>query len=79
MSSQWKEGLVRIAFGVIALCGWWGAIYPEFTLTEGCIQLVSETDCLIQDEDVCKILMEEECEIVFKSRLLEKIQKLFLK
>lgn len=74
----------RVVSGIMAVCaaiGWWGALYPQFTLVEGTYRIVNEDESAIVCEDITQpelngsrlywSLLNEECSnIKFKSRLL---------
>ena len=37
----------KVVSGIMAICaaiGWWGALYPQFTLVEGTYNIVYEDD-----------------------------------
>lgn len=41
--------------GILALCaaiGWWGALYPEFTLVEGTYRIVCEDEVAKAEENM---------------------------
>lgn len=74
----------RVVSGIMAVCaaiGWWGALYPQFTLVEGTYGIVYEDETVMIGEDMTKSelegsklywsLLNEDCSnIKFKSRLL---------
>lgn len=67
---------------VMALCaalGWWGALYPQFTLVEGTYRIVNEQTnaeaCVTESEPMgnelyLSILNADSSQIRLKSRLL---------
>ncbi|MBR1930891.1 MAG: hypothetical protein IJ833_05370 [Lachnospiraceae bacterium] len=85
MRSKWRE--LRIALGICAAVGWWGTLYPEFTLLPDTYRVVLSEDELvtnlrepgwITDETLYRsILAADPDKIVYKSKLLEQLQKLF--
>lgn len=74
----------RVVSGIMAVCaaiGWWGALYPQFTLVEGTYRIVNEDETAIVCEDITQselngsrlywsLLNEDSSNIKFKSRLL---------
>ncbi len=75
--------------GVLAVCaalGWWGAVYPQFTMVKGTYEIVYEdgsaqTECdAAEAEDgrdvYWEILEADRGQIRFKSRLLTEIKAL---
>jgi len=74
----------RVVSGIVAVCaaiGWWGALYPQFTLVEGTYRIVYEDETAMVYEDMTQpehegsklywsILDEDSSKIKFRSRLL---------
>ncbi len=70
--------------GILAICaalGWWGALYPQFTLVEGTYQIVEEPTVADSGENRLETeldgsrlywsILDADCsQIRFKSRLL---------
>lgn len=74
--------------GIVVLCaalGWWGALYPQFTLVEGTYRIVQEDT--VSGEDMAESELEgsrlywsimdaDHSQIRFKSRLLTEWREL---
>lgn len=73
----------KMIAGILTICaalGWWGALYPQFTLVEGTYRIVeekadfSEEKCeetALDGSGIYWSLLEADCsQIRFKSRLL---------
>ncbi len=74
----------KVVSGIMAVCaaiGWWGALYPQFTLVEGTYGIVYEDEDAMICDDITEAelegsklywsLLNEDCRnIKFKSRLL---------
>ena len=44
------EKILRMILATVALCGWWGVLYPELTLTPDTYRIVTE-DGSVQEEN----------------------------
>lgn len=71
----------KIMSGCLVICaamGWWGALYPQFTLMEGTYEIVQETeagdekiDSELDSSELYWSILDADCgRIRFKSRLL---------
>lgn len=74
----------RVISGFLAVCaaiGWWGALYPQFTLMEGTYRIVQEDEVAKSGESVIESelnsselywsILDADCgRIRFKSKLL---------
>lgn len=87
MKKGWKRYQeLRLVLAICAAFGWWGTLYPEFTLfPDTCRVVVCEEN---QDQDVRElskqpnelyraILKADADQVVIKSKLWEEIRKLF--
>lgn len=43
------EKILRILLGIVAVCGWWGVLYPELTLTPDTYRIVTEDGSVQED------------------------------
>lgn len=71
---------VKMIIAAIAVCGWWGFLYPELTLLQDtCIQVEEKSEEVIEEEDKTKLyyqIMEADSKkIKIKSRLFEMAKK----
>lgn len=86
---QWRiKGCLRIICTILAVFGWWGLFFPEFTLNQDtvCIQ-VSEAEAESQakeafgspsGQELLKLLLQAEPEqITYRSRLFTEIKLLW--
>ena len=79
---EWRASL-QILMTLCALWGWWGMLYPEFTLT-------ADTYCVVYEEDAetagneqgvsarelyQKLLQASKGQVRFRSKLLMQLQK----
>ncbi len=71
----------KIVSGCLAICaamGWWGVLYPQFTLMEGTYEIVQETpegtretESELDSSELYWSILDADCgRIRFKSRLL---------
>lgn len=74
----------KVVSGIMAVCaaiGWWGALYPQFTLVEGTYAIVCENETVTHCDDMTEselvgsklywsLLTEDSGNVRFKSRLL---------
>ena len=71
---------LRILLTLCAAYGWWGVLYPEFTMTSDTYRVVYETDTVQEEGEVVeyefdasiyeRILKSDRSRIRFRSRLL---------
>lgn len=71
---------LRILITLCAAYGWWGVLYPEFTMTPDTYRVVYETDTVQEGEEVLEynldddiyktILKSDRSRIRFRSKLL---------
>lgn len=85
-----KIGRARWILGICAAIGWWGVLYPEFTLVEDTYRIVVydestdelrivEPDAYQGDSVYYEMLEAAPEQIVYKSKLLEEARRLFRK
>lgn len=75
-----KKNIISLLLSVCAAMGWWGAIYPQFTLLKGTYEIVCEEDVdgacghdgqNIDANELYWQILDADCSrIRFKSRLL---------
>jgi hypothetical protein len=81
------QGMFTAALAVCAVLGWWGALYPQFTLMQSTYEIVREDDAVQSGENVVeseldsselywKILDADCSHIRFRSRLLKDLNAL---
>ena len=56
---DWRMSL-QIVMTLCALWGWWGMLYPEFTLTEDTYRVVYETDDAVSSKSEESVWTENE-------------------
>lgn len=77
--NEWRVSL-QIMLTLCALWGWWGILYPEFTLTEDTYRVVyDEDDAEIAEESprelYLRLLHAPKGQVRFRSKLLIQLQK----
>lgn len=77
--NEWRVSL-QIMLTLCALWGWWGILYPEFTLTEDTYRVVyDEDDAEIAEESprelYLRLLYAPKGQVRFRSKLLIQLQK----
>lgn len=77
--NEWRVSL-QIMLTLCALWGWWGMLYPEFTLTEDTYRVVyEEDDAEIAEESprelYLRLLYAPKGQVRFRSKLLIQLQK----
>ena len=77
--NEWRVSL-QIMLTLCALWGWWGMLYPEFTLTEDTYRVVyEEDDAEIAEESprelYRRLLHAPKGQVRFRSKLLIQLQK----
>ena len=72
-----KKNIAALLLSVCAALGWWGALYPQFTLLKGTYEIVyDEEECPDGGQEIdagelyWQILDADSSRIRFKSRLL---------
>ena len=69
-----RNSLAIVLIGCAAL-GWWGALYPQFTLLSGTYEVIYEEDHLEDMQDkrelYWQILSADRSQIRMKSKILE--------
>ena len=74
--NDWRMSL-QILMSLCALWGWWGMLYPEFTLTEDTYRVVYEEDDAEESprELYRRLLQAPKGQVRFRSKLLLQLQK----
>ena len=74
--NDWRMSL-QILMTLCALWGWWGMLYPEFTLTEDTYRVVYEEDDAEESprELYRRLLQAPKGQVRFRSKLLLQLQK----
>lgn len=74
--SDWRTSL-QILMTLCALWGWWGMLYPEFTLTEDTYRVVYEgVDAEESPRELYRRLLQApKGQVRFRSKLLLQLQK----
>lgn len=78
-----KLAVFRMVCTLCVALGWWGMLFPDFTMTSDTYQVVWEEETVQQDKTMVEwddreeiydlILQADSGQIRFKSRLLEKL------
>lgn len=74
--------MVRLCAVVCAVLGWWGMIYPDFTLTTDNCRVVNEKGETVTDDAIAtgnglyrSILQADREHVVFKSKAVEALRQ----
>lgn len=82
-----KKNILSVILTICSVLGWWGALYPQFTLLEGTYSVVCEEETMQAGDDMVECELDKEelyweimsadrsC-IRMKSRLLEDLKAL---
>ena len=67
---------LRMVFGTLLFCGWWGFLYPQLILPEGTYRITYEEKELTGEDLLKELESNEENTICIKSKLFSMLQEL---